>query len=703
MESLVEELTCPVCLDLYEQPVLLPCAHSLCKRCADEVFAEALRTLHLEPAGQERAPKHDQCPSCRHEFQLPDLGVEGLRRNTTLQNIVDRYRESKSSTAVPKTVPCEMCDDEPPNDAVQTCLVCKVSYCETCLPQFHPMKGALARHSLSEASAATPKVLMCTEHAQEKVNMYCKTDGCLVCSLCKLVGEHKDHEVAAVSDTFQQKKESIGGRVAGLIQQNAEVECFVGKIQETMTKAEKNCADIKERVDEFAQNLVAAILKRKDLLKAKVDAEKDQKLRTLGQQLDQWSDTGTGISAAITEAEALLNEEDPIVFLQSCTSMEDRIAAFKFLEERKLNITDQFSHNILGVSDLEQRVSSLDFIQVPDVPRILGDKCAAGRDHITVCWAAGGTTPVDTYKIWYRKADNGTVLGLKSPSSSNKIQLHDLEENTDYLVVVAGVNAAGTATSNPVNITTARGESGLHFKLNQNSEAYPMVVADDGMSVTNAPKRNVGVRRRRRGNPRNVNVVLGDVAIDKGRHYWEVKLEGSSNFGLGVAHTYGSGQQCMIQASYAQNSPNGGNIYKTCCVGMDGPVSTQAHSQVETQSPYEYEYEYGYEPEPTPIGFRHPAAVSSDRLQPVLSTRRRAQGPSYTDQYTEQPTLRHLTKVGIVLDYDGGSISYYDQNHALIMSQTQQFPGPVWPCFAVYDQRGSLTLVQDCIWPKDLE
>ncbi|XP_066285696.1 E3 ubiquitin-protein ligase Midline-1-like [Branchiostoma lanceolatum] len=238
MTSLAEELTCPVCLDLYEQPVLLPCAHSLCKRCAGDVFAEALRQPPPQPVGQGVAPKHIKCPSCRHEFQLPDLGVDGLRRNTTLQNIVDRYRESKNKSAAPQGVPCEMCDKEPPNDAVKTCQDCSNSYCETCLATFHPMRGGLARHRLTDASTATPKVSMCTEHAQEKVNMYCKTDECLVCSLCKLVGKHKDHEVAAVSDTFQQKKESVGGRVAGLIQLNAEVECFVGKIQETMTKTE---------------------------------------------------------------------------------------------------------------------------------------------------------------------------------------------------------------------------------------------------------------------------------------------------------------------------------------------------------------------------------------------------------------------------------------------------------------------------------
>ncbi|CAH1266036.1 MID1 [Branchiostoma lanceolatum] len=487
MESLVEELTCPVCLDLYEQPVLLPCAHSLCKRCAGEVFAS--RKPSAQPVGQAMAPKHE-CPSCRHEFQLPEIGVDGLRKNTTLQNIVDRYRESKNNSAAPKAVPCEMCDKEPPNDALKTCLVCDTSYCEACLSTYHPMKAGLARHTLVEASAATPKALMCTEHVQEKVNMYCETDECLVCSLCKLVGKHKDHEVAAISDTFQQKKKSIGGRVAGLIQQNAEVECFVGKVQETMTKAERNCADIKGRVEAFAQSLAIAIMKRKDVLQSMVDVEKDQKLRTLGQQLGQWANTGTGISAAITEAEALLNEEDPITFLRAFKPVEDRIAAIKSLEERKLKTTDQFTHNTLGVSDLEQRVLSLDFMQgriftfndaivSPEAPRILSDKSTAGRDHITVCWAAGGNTQVDKYHVWYGKAFQATGLQHTVSFTSSSIRLQNLEESTAYSILVTAVNAAGTAASNPVNITTTRG--GLQVKYGR-MIAQPSMVGATGSS-----------------------------------------------------------------------------------------------------------------------------------------------------------------------------------------------------------------------------
>lgn len=49
---------------------------------------------------------------------------------------------------------------------------------------------------------------MCLEHEDEKVNMYCVTDDQLICALCKLVGRHRDHQVAALSERYDKLKVS---------------------------------------------------------------------------------------------------------------------------------------------------------------------------------------------------------------------------------------------------------------------------------------------------------------------------------------------------------------------------------------------------------------------------------------------------------------------------------------------------------------
>ncbi|XP_035676512.1 uncharacterized protein LOC118415793 isoform X2 [Branchiostoma floridae] len=173
MESLAEELTCPVCLDLYEQPVLLPCAHSLCKRCAGVFFV-----------GIGAAQKHVRCPSCRHKFLLPALGADGLLKNTTLRNIVDRYREAKNKTKAPKVVPGQT-SDKKTSDTVKNGQDCDNSH------RVDPtVKGGPVRHTQSQtdASATTPKVPTSTERAQETV------------------GKHEDHGAAARPDTFRQKR-----------------------------------------------------------------------------------------------------------------------------------------------------------------------------------------------------------------------------------------------------------------------------------------------------------------------------------------------------------------------------------------------------------------------------------------------------------------------------------------------------------------
>ncbi|KAL0184419.1 hypothetical protein M9458_020115, partial [Cirrhinus mrigala] len=38
MELLEEDLTCPICCCLFEDPRVLPCSHSFCKKCLEGIL-----------------------------------------------------------------------------------------------------------------------------------------------------------------------------------------------------------------------------------------------------------------------------------------------------------------------------------------------------------------------------------------------------------------------------------------------------------------------------------------------------------------------------------------------------------------------------------------------------------------------------------------------------------------------------------------
>lgn len=39
MDSLEKQLICPICLEMFQKPVvILPCQHNLCRKCANDVF-----------------------------------------------------------------------------------------------------------------------------------------------------------------------------------------------------------------------------------------------------------------------------------------------------------------------------------------------------------------------------------------------------------------------------------------------------------------------------------------------------------------------------------------------------------------------------------------------------------------------------------------------------------------------------------------
>ena len=122
--KLEEQLTCPVCLDLYTNPKILPCHHSLCQEC-------------LEGLPQEREARGDtyylSCPTCRQRTEVPREGVGAFPVAFHLNNLKEITQSLKNKESDPQQVTCN--DHGKPLDMF--CVTCETVICHYCAIRTH--------------------------------------------------------------------------------------------------------------------------------------------------------------------------------------------------------------------------------------------------------------------------------------------------------------------------------------------------------------------------------------------------------------------------------------------------------------------------------------------------------------------------------------------------------------------------------------
>ena len=129
--KLEEQLTCPVCLDLFTNPKTLPCLHSFCQEC-------------LEGLPQEREARGDiyylSCPTCRQCTEVPREGVGAFPVAFHLNNLKEITQSLKKKAFNPQQGTCN--DHDKPLDGF--CETCEMVICFHCAIRTH--KGH--RHAL---------------------------------------------------------------------------------------------------------------------------------------------------------------------------------------------------------------------------------------------------------------------------------------------------------------------------------------------------------------------------------------------------------------------------------------------------------------------------------------------------------------------------------------------------------------------------
>uniref|UniRef100_A0A3B4ZNL0 E3 ubiquitin-protein ligase Midline-1 n=1 Tax=Stegastes partitus TaxID=144197 RepID=A0A3B4ZNL0_9TELE len=515
MDTLESELTCPICLELFEDPLLLPCAHSLCFGCAHRILVS-----HCTTNESVQSIGAFQCPTCRYVISLsPERGLEGLKRNVTLQNIIDRVQRASSSAGLPlpaamsspgtppEPVQCQFCEQDPPQDAVKTCVTCEVSYCEECLRATHPNKKPFTGHRLIEPMPDSHlRGLQCLEHEEEK--------------------------------------QALDSNLSNLIKRNNELESLMGKLIQTCQHVEVNASRQEGKLLEECDVLIDIIQQRRQIIGSKIKEGK-VRLRKLAQQISNCKQCIERSSALITQADQTLKETDHARFLQTAKSINERVSMATASTQvliPEIHLTDTFDTFALDFTREKKLLENLDYLTAPSAPCIREELCTASYDTITVHWTSDDEFTVVSYELQYAIfTGQSNIASLCNSLESwmivpnikqNHYTVHGLQSGTKYIFVVKAINQAGSRSSEPGTLKT----NSQPFKLDPKSAHKKLKVSHDNLTVERDETTSKKGHSQERFTSQSSYGVVGNVYIDSGRHYWEALIGGSTWYAVGIAY-----------------------------------------------------------------------------------------------------------------------------------------------------------------------
>ncbi|KAM4561364.1 putative G-protein coupled receptor 156 [Fundulus diaphanus] len=284
-----EQLLCPICLDVFNQPVSTPCGHNFCRDCIQRYW---------------QSISVPQCPMCKHKlFKRPDLKVNTFISEVAAQfkeHVEMKYEDELSrmdQASHTGDVSCDVCVGKRVK-ALKSCLDCLASFCQTHLEPHHVL-GTLKKHTLINPMM-NMRDRLCKKH-ESLLNLFCHTDQMYVCQVC--VGEdHEAHRTVPIERESRDKRAQIGRmnvEVQEGIHGRLQKMCDVGQaVQLSKRNSEKEVEESLHVFNKLLQVVKTGQAEVVEAISAKqrcVSSRASGVITELEQEIDQLTNRSTGL------------------------------------------------------------------------------------------------------------------------------------------------------------------------------------------------------------------------------------------------------------------------------------------------------------------------------------------------------------------------------------------------------------------------
>uniref|UniRef100_A0A8B9HWY1 Tripartite motif containing 46a n=1 Tax=Astyanax mexicanus TaxID=7994 RepID=A0A8B9HWY1_ASTMX len=518
MKSMERELRCPVCEEMVKQPIVLPCLHSVCVLCAAEVLVQRgypPPELPPEPntptsspntrsprQARRPPPKTDRldrvlrtgvfcgtypgrrrkdtpvltmmfpCPTCRSDVELGERGLMDCLRNLTLERIVERYRHTISLGSM--AVMCQFCKPPQTLEATKGCADCRANFCNECFKLYHPWGTPRAQH----------------EH---------------------ILPTHSFRPKVTTQRLWSESRSISGGFGVNCLEMNY----VLGN-------------------QEMVQAQITQVESRQGGLSKVIEGSRSQRAEALNSQLSEKQSLLEN-AGLVTYTQELLKETDQPCFVQAARVTHTRLVkAIDNLQHFSLSADPSFRHFHMDVSRELKLLSGMDFIQAPLAPVIDTQKTLA-YDQLYLCWRL----PQDSAPAWYYSVEYQRKVGGSGPPwqrleevGGTSAVIDRLEMDSVYVLRVRGCNKAGYGECSeevylhtppaPVLPFCLDSRWGLHAERIALGKGQTYARSVPGLTLLQAADRALTSCHL------TSDLLVADVSITQGRHYWACSVEPGS-------------------------------------------------------------------------------------------------------------------------------------------------------------------------------